>query len=76
LNVKGRKGKWKGLNANVDDWRKRVLLALLEAARSVDNNVGTARLSELWSERWASRIETLGGEKKYVWRLEFGRSIK
>ena len=30
MNVKGRKGK--GLNANADDWRRRVLLALLKAA--------------------------------------------
>jgi hypothetical protein len=30
MNVKG--GKGKGLNANVDDWRRRVLLALLKAA--------------------------------------------
>jgi hypothetical protein len=42
--VRGSRGK--GLNANVDDWRKRVLVALLKSARSVDNNVGAARQTE------------------------------
>jgi len=62
MNVKG--GQGKGLNANVDDWSRRVLLALLRRPEARITMWGQHCKLSPGGEGWASRIETRRGEKK------------